>query len=87
MDPLFVSAAASYGNRVVGVLLGNGDDGVSSLIAIKKVNGLSLVQDPDEAPYSSMPRSALLYDNVDRRDAAPQVPRTSYSKLSRGEPT
>lgn len=64
IDPLFRSAAA-HGSRVVGVLLsGTGDDGVSGLIAITAAAGVSLVQDPVEAAYPQMPRSALLNDHV-----------------------
>lgn len=66
IDPLFASAAGEYGPRVVGALLtGNLSDGVSGLIRIKELGGLSLVQDPDEAPFPSMPRNALIYDHVD----------------------
>lgn len=65
IDPLFRSAAESHGPRVAGVLLsGTGDDGVSGLIAITAGGGISLVQDPAEAAYSHMPRSALLNDRV-----------------------
>lgn len=66
VDPLFTSAAAFYGARVVGVLLsGGGDDGVSGLIAIKAAGGLSLVQHPAEAAVSSMPLNAIAFDHVD----------------------
>lgn len=66
IDPLFRSAAAVYGPRVVGVLLsGTGDDGVHGLIHIKGGGGLSVVQDPAEALVPSMPINALLYDHVD----------------------
>lgn len=65
IDPLFKSAAASHGPRVVGVLLsGTGDDGVSGLISITAAGGISLVQDPLEAAYPHMPRSALINDRV-----------------------
>jgi two-component system chemotaxis response regulator CheB len=66
IDPLFRSAARSYGHRVIGVLLtGNLSDGVGGLIEIKQRGGLSLVQEPGEARFPSMPRNALIYDNVD----------------------
>ena len=66
IDPLFRSAAATFGPRVVGVLLtGNGEDGVSGMIEIKAAGGLSLVQDPREAEYDSMPRRAITGDSPD----------------------
>jgi two-component system chemotaxis response regulator CheB len=66
IDPMFVSAADSYGGRVIGALLtGNLSDGVSGLIRVKDRGGLSLVQDPSEALFPSMPRNALIYDGVD----------------------
>jgi len=66
IDPLFISAAESCGTRVIGVLVtGNLSDGVSGLIRIKHLGGLTLVQDPRQALYPSMPRNALIYDNVD----------------------
>jgi two-component system chemotaxis response regulator CheB len=66
IDPLFRSAASSYGNRVIGVLLtGNLSDGVGGLIDIKERGGLSLVQDPGQAPFPSMPKNAIIYDHVD----------------------
>jgi two-component system chemotaxis response regulator CheB len=65
VDPLFRSAAQAYGQRVVGLLLtGCGEDGVSGLIAITKGDGLTLVQDPDEAYMPYMPLNALRYDDV-----------------------
>ena len=66
VDPLFASAAAEYGPRVVGVLLsGGGDDGVTGLMAIKRAGGISIAQDPSEATHASMPLSAILHDHVD----------------------
>jgi len=66
IDPLFRSAAAEFGARVVGVLLtGYGGDGVPGLIAIKAAGGISLVQDPDDATHPTMPRRAIAEDDVD----------------------
>ena len=65
-DPLFRSAATAFGPRVVGVVLtGGGHDGASGLIAIKAAGGLSIAQDPSEARAESMPRSAIVEDDVD----------------------
>jgi two-component system chemotaxis response regulator CheB len=56
VDPLFRSAALLYGPRAVGGPLSGGDaDGVSGLINIKAAGGMSIVQDPDEAAYPTMP--------------------------------
>jgi two-component system chemotaxis response regulator CheB len=66
IDPLFRSAAALYGRRVVGVILsGLGADGVSGLIAIKAGGGLSLVQHPGEAAFPALIQRAIRQDHVD----------------------
>jgi two-component system, chemotaxis family, protein-glutamate methylesterase/glutaminase len=66
IDPLFRSAAASYGPRVIGVILsGLLNDGASGLQAIKRCGGTTVVQDPTDALADEMPRSALLATNVD----------------------
>jgi two-component system chemotaxis response regulator CheB len=65
IDPLFRSAAAAYGKRVVGaVLTGCGEDGVSGMIAIRNAHGLAVVQDPAEAYMPYMPLNALRFDHV-----------------------
>lgn len=66
IDPMFRSAAHVYGRRVIGVILtGALDDGTAGLAAVKEAGGLALVQDPDEAFASSMPRSARAFVPVD----------------------
>jgi two-component system chemotaxis response regulator CheB len=60
IDPLFASAALSYGPRVVGIVLSGGmDDGTHGLSQIQRAGGVTVVQDLEEAPVQGMPLAAL----------------------------
>jgi two-component system chemotaxis response regulator CheB len=66
IDPLFRSAAYSNGSRAIAVVLtGDLDDGTSGLWAIKERGGIAIAQDPSDAEYPSMPRSAIEHVAVD----------------------
>jgi two-component system chemotaxis response regulator CheB len=80
IDPLFRSAAATFGGRVIGVVLtGALNDGTSGLWAIKRCGGIAVVQDPRDAAISAMPRNALRNVDVDHvatlREMAPLLDR------------
>ncbi len=60
INHLFTSAAQSYGERVIGVILtGMLRDGTEGLRAVHEAGGLTMVQDPREAEYPEMPSNAM----------------------------
>ncbi len=66
IDPLFRTAALSFGPRVIGVILtGALDDGTLGLMTIKRRGGVAVVQNPESALFSGMPASALASVAVD----------------------
>jgi len=66
IDALFRSAAYVYGPRVIGVVLsGFLDDGTSGLWSIKRMGGLAIIQDPNDAEQPQMPENVLTYVEVD----------------------
>ena len=74
IDPMFRSAALSYGPRVVGVILsGMLNDGASGLFAIKRAGGVALVQHLLEAVEDGMPRAALEAVEVDHVVSAEEI--------------
>jgi two-component system, chemotaxis family, protein-glutamate methylesterase/glutaminase len=85
IDPLFRSAAASFGARVVGVLLsGATTDGVTGAAAIRAAGGIVLVQDPAGAQYPRLPATALTQDTVDASASIAELAEI-LTRLPRGE--
>ncbi len=65
-DFLLHTLAKEFGARAVCVILsGTGADGSLGLKAVKEKDGFVIAQDPDEAGYDGMPRSAIMTGAVD----------------------
>jgi two-component system CheB/CheR fusion protein len=66
IDHFFRSLAADQKNHAIGVVLSGADaDGALGLKAIKGEGGIAMVQSPDTAMHSGMPRSSIASDHVD----------------------
>lgn len=66
IDVLFESAAASYRDRVLAVVLtGSSTDGAKGAAQIKRAGGMVLVQDPRTAESPQCPASVLRETRVD----------------------
>jgi two-component system CheB/CheR fusion protein len=59
IDIFFRSLAERLGEGFAVILSGAGSDGAIGVRAVKEAGGIILVQDPNEAEYSSMPRAAI----------------------------
>ena len=86
INVMFRSAAVMFRDRVAGVVLtGMLDDGAAGLWEILQQGGVTMVQEPEEAAYRSMPESAIRGLNVQYilrlKEMAPLL-----ARLSMGEP-
>jgi two-component system, chemotaxis family, protein-glutamate methylesterase/glutaminase len=60
IDPMLRSVAVCCGSRGIGVVLtGTQGDGASGLWAVGQAGGMTVVQDPKDAAFPEMPRTAL----------------------------
>ena len=58
VDRLLSSAAESYGEHLIAVILtGSGSDGAAGAVAVKNAGGVVIIQNPETAAYPSMPLS------------------------------
>ena len=88
IDALFRSAAYEYGSRAIGVVLtGALSDGSSGLYSIKRVGGLAVVQDPEDALYPSMPVSAIARAQIDYSLPAREIGKLLDALVSQPPPS
>lgn len=67
LDTLFESAAASYGDRVLAVVLtGMGNDGARGVRCVKNAGGTVFAESEETAIVYGMPREAIATGGVDR---------------------
>lgn len=60
LDVTMDSLARVYRSKLLGIILtGANEDGADGLLQIKKLGGLTIVQDPEEAYHKSMPLAAI----------------------------
>jgi two-component system CheB/CheR fusion protein len=58
VDLLLSSAAKAYGESLIAVVLtGSGSDGAAGAVDVKNAGGTVIIQNPESAPYPSMPLS------------------------------
>ncbi|MCY2686725.1 chemotaxis protein CheB [Salinimicrobium sp. TH3] len=66
IDMFFESLAREHRDMAIGVILsGTGSDGTRGARAIKENDGMIMVQEPDEAQFDGMPKSAINTGLVD----------------------
>jgi two-component system chemotaxis response regulator CheB len=67
IDVLFESAADSYGNRMVAIVLtGANEDGADGLRRVRAAGGITVVQDPTTAEVAIMPAAAVATGAADK---------------------
>ncbi|HVI00518.1 MAG TPA: chemotaxis protein CheB [Enhygromyxa sp.] len=75
IDHFFRTLAHTYDGVSIGVILsGTGSDGTLGIKEIKQVGGLAIAQEPKEADYDGMPRSAIATGLVDLILPVAQMP-------------
>ncbi len=66
IDPLFETAAEAFGRSLIGLILtGASSDGSKGLRRVSELGGLTIVQNPETAEMSMMPKSAIAATDVD----------------------
>jgi two-component system chemotaxis response regulator CheB len=76
-NPLFQSASRVFRERAIAVVLtGNGSDGSEGVLAVSRMGGIVIAQDPATAEYIGMPQSAIDTGVVDYVIPLPSIAAT-----------
>lgn len=101
IDLFFRTLAETYGAAAIGIVLsGTGSDGTMGIRSIREAGGITIAQNPTEAEFPSMPKSAIQTGHVDLvlpvaemperiidlKRADPQRPRTAPAPEDAVEP-
>ena len=79
IDVLFDSAAATYGERAVGIVLtGANEDGAAGLAKIKDCGGVAIVQEPSSSERRAMPDAAIAATVADAILPLEEIPNFLY---------
>ncbi|MFZ4582354.1 MAG: chemotaxis protein CheB, partial [Paludibacter sp.] len=82
IDYFFSSLAIDRNEKSIGIILsGMGSDGSNGVQKIKEMNGLILVQEPSDAKFDAMPRSAINAVKVDVVALASELPKRLLDSL------
>ncbi|NIR30492.1 MAG: chemotaxis protein CheB [Gammaproteobacteria bacterium] len=85
-DLLLESAAASYKDRLIAVILtGSGSDGAMGLRAVKKTGGTVLAQDEATSEFHGMPSAAIATGYVDFVLPLEEIPGALLTLIASGE--
>jgi two-component system CheB/CheR fusion protein len=86
LDRFLRTLADAHGPHAAAVVLsGAGADGAIGLARVKEFGGVTFVQDPQEAEYDSMPRSAIATTFVDFVLPVAQIPAQLVAYLERAQ--
>ena len=65
IDVLFETAAYVFKDKLIGIILsGSNSDGAAGVSLIRRMGGLTIAQDPEEAQYSFMTQASINTHNV-----------------------
>ncbi len=86
VDHFFRTLARTHEGHAVGVILsGTGSDGAQGIREVRAKGGVTLAQDPEDAEYDAMPRSAIATGDVDAVLPVTKLPE-AVLRLSRVRP-